>query len=334
MLEKPDLQDETIISSLDQNYGLAAKQVTFLPLGADINTAVYRIDTSDGTAYFLKLRSGHFNETAVLLPKFLSDLGIAQIIPPLAAKTGRLWGSLNDFKVILYPFIEGCNGYETNMQQSHWASFGKALRRIHAANIPAGLIRNIRQETYAPHWREPIKRFLREIEISVIDDPIALKTAVILRKNRALILDLIARAERYAKILQAQPLEKIVCHSDIHAGNIYIGTNSDLYIVDWDEPILAPKERDLMYIGAGLISSLPPSEEETLFYQAYGRTEVNSTALAYYRYERIIEDIALYCEQLLLSDEGGQDRAQSLQYLKSNFLPAGTIEIAYQSDMI
>ncbi|MFN2272451.1 MAG: spectinomycin phosphotransferase, partial [Anaerolineae bacterium] len=55
-------------------------------------------------------------------------------------------------------------------------------------------------------------------------------------------------------------------------------------------------------------------------------------ALAYYRYERIVVDIAVYCEQLFLTDEGGEDREQSLRYLESNFLPNGTIEIAYKSD--
>ena len=41
-----------------------------------------------------------------------------------------------------------------------------------------------------------------------------------------------------------------------------IGTNGALYIVDWDELIMAPKERDLMYIGGGLMSSgLTPQGE-------------------------------------------------------------------------
>jgi hypothetical protein len=60
-------------------------------------------------------------------------------------------------------------------------------------------------------------------------------------------------------------------------------------------------------------------EEEPLFYGGYGPAAINPRALAYYCYERIIEDIALFCEQLLLSNEGGQDRAQSLRYLVSNF---------------
>jgi spectinomycin phosphotransferase len=75
-------------------------------------------------------------------------------------------------------------------------------------------------------------------------------------------------------------------------------------------------------------------EEEALFNQGYGSATINRQALAYYRYERIIEDIALYCEQLLLSNEGGQDRAQSLHYLVSNFLPDSTIAAARRADNV
>ncbi len=56
-------------------------------------------------------------------------------------------------------------------------------------------------------------------------------------------------------------------------------------------------------------------EEEILFYQGYGQTQINQTALAYYRYERIIEDIAIYSEELLFTGAGGEDRKQNLQYL-------------------
>lgn len=55
-------------------------------------------------------------------------------------------------------------------------------------------------------------------------------------------------------------------------------------------------------------------------------------AIAYYRYARIIEDIGTYCEQIFLSDEGGDDREMSFYYLQSIFLPNGTIERARQSD--
>ena len=40
MLEKPDIRDELIISHLQEEYGLHVAQLEFLPLGADLGTAV------------------------------------------------------------------------------------------------------------------------------------------------------------------------------------------------------------------------------------------------------------------------------------------------------
>jgi spectinomycin phosphotransferase len=56
MLEKPAIEAQRIDDCLRREFDLDAKEVTFLPLGADVNTAVYRVDADDGTIYFLKLR--------------------------------------------------------------------------------------------------------------------------------------------------------------------------------------------------------------------------------------------------------------------------------------
>jgi len=333
MLEKPDLQDERIITCLQDEYGLHVVQVTFLPLGADFNTAVYRVVAEDGTPYFLKLRSGLFDETSVTLPKFLSDRGIEQIIAPLTTTTGQLWASLPAFKVILYPFIEGRNGYEVILSDRQWSEFGAAIRDLHTAAVPPALLSRIRPESYSPRWREIVKTFLGRIEDEGFDDPVAGELAAFLRARRAEVLDLVRRAEWLAQALQARSPEFVLCHTDVHAGNILIANNDAFYIVDWDDPILAPKERDLMFIGGAQgFAGYTAQEEESLFYRGYGPTQIDPIGLAYYRFERIVQDIAVYCEQLFLTSEGGEDRAQSLHYLKSSFLPNGTIELAYQSD--
>ena len=88
-----------------------------------------------------------------------------------------------------------------------------------------------------------------------------------------------------------------------------------------------------MFIGGGQgFTGHTAQEEETLFYRGYGPTQTDPTALACYRYERIVQDIAVYCEMMFLTHEGGEDREQSLRYLASDFLPNSTIEIAYRSD--
>jgi spectinomycin phosphotransferase len=95
--------------------------------------------------------------------------------------------------------------------------------------------------------------------------------------------------------------------------------------------LLAPKERDLMFIGGGIDDIWKSKQDETVFYEGYGKTEINIAALAYYRYERIIEDLAVICEQIILTDEGGADREQGYKWFTSNFDPGGTIEIAEQT---
>jgi spectinomycin phosphotransferase len=229
--------------------------------------------------------------------------------------------------------VEGQNGFEKKLSEQQWVEFGTALKQFHSANIPPTLTSSIQRENFSPHWRDTVKVILERIEDETFDEPVAVKLADFLKIKKYETLALVKRAEGLAKILQEQPPEFILCHADIHGWNLLLDTSGNLYMVDWDTLLFAPKERDLMFIGCGLgDSGYTPQQEESMFYQGYGPTKIDLNAIAYYRYERIIEDIAVNCEQLFLSDEGGEDRKQSLEYLQSNFLSNGTIARAYESD--
>lgn len=332
MFQPPDLSDETLIARLREAYGLPLVVAAFLPLGADPNSAVYRAVAEDGAAYFVKLRRAGFDELSVLLPRWLGDQGIPQIIAPLATLAGQLWTRLDGFTAILYPFVVGRSGYEVALSERHWREFGSALRRIHTAAVPTSLAERIRRETFSPQGRAAVRMFLSQPAEALLDEPVARRLAAFLQARRAEILDLVGRAERLAEELRARTPPFVVCHSDAHAGNVLIDDDR-LFIVDWDDPVLAPKERDLMFPGGAQgFRGHTAQEEEELFYRGYGQVEVDPVALAYYRYERIVQDIAAFCEQLFLTAGGGDDREQSLRYLMSNFLPGNTIEVAYASD--
>jgi spectinomycin phosphotransferase len=334
MLDRPDLEEGRLTTCLRDRYGLPIRQVAFLPLGADRDTAVYRAKDEEGKAYLIKLRQGVFDGTAVALCKLLSDHGVAQVIAPLAAQRGELWVPLPPYTLILYPYVEGRNGYEMSLANCHWVELGRTLKQVHASKLPPDLASRIRHETYSAAWRDAARAFAAQPELFPLADAVAAELGAFLKAKRNQILDLVGRAERLALILQARPLPCCLCHSDVHAGNVLIAGDGALYIIDWDDAILAPKERDLMYAGAGLGGEgHTPQEEEELFYRGYGRTEIDPAALAYYRYERIVQDIAVFCQRIFSTAEGHLNRKRSLYYLKSNFEPNGTIDIAYQSDM-
>ena len=153
-----------------------------------------------------------------------------------------------------------------------------------------------------------------------------------MKKHKIAICRLVDRAEHLAQRVQEQSPKFVLCHSDIHGGNVLIDGNDYLYIVDWDDPIMAPKERDLMFIGAGVANVWNKPHEEEFFYKGYGKTEVNKTLLAYYRHERIVEDIASYGQQLLLTTAGGHNRIEWYEQFIAQFAPQGVVEIALKTD--
>jgi spectinomycin phosphotransferase len=330
MLEKPDLQDELIISRLHGEYRLNIAGLTFLPLGADVNTAVYHVVAADGAAYFLKLRKGDFDEITVSVPAFLKAQGIQSIIAPLQTRARGRWANLSGYKMILYPFIEGKNGYQVDLSDRHWLEFGAALKSIHSTEVSSELAAMVPRESYSGRWRELVKEYQAQAEKDAFEDPIAAKLAGFMKPKRGEISHLVERADQLSLALQDRSIEFVLCHSDIHAGNILISENDAFYIVDWDNPIYAPKERDLLLIGGN--AGWNDARQVDLFYQGYGETEVDGMALAYYRYERIIQDIAAFCEQLFLTNEGGDDREQSYEYCTGQFLPGHEVEIACQTD--
>jgi spectinomycin phosphotransferase len=330
MLEKPNIPDEHIISGLQEEYDFRVAALTFLALGADMGTAVYRVITGDGTAYFLKLRKG-FEEIVVTVPLFLKSQGIGEIIVPLQTGSQQYWADFGDYEMVLYPFIEGKDGFDRELTDAHRKTLGAALKGIHTAQVPPELKRLLPKEAYDPGWREKLKLFQSQVENNSYEDVTAVKLGDFMKSRRSEISDLVKRTEQLASELQSKPLELVLCHTDIHGGNILIGDNDELYIVDWDNPLLAPKERDLMFIGGGIDHIWKSEREEAMFYKGYGKTEINVAALAFYRYERIIEDLAVICEQLLLTDEGGADRERSFGWFTSNFEPGGTIKIAEET---
>jgi spectinomycin phosphotransferase len=252
MLEKPDLPDEQLIACLQHDYGLRIVQVDFLPLGNDRNTAVYRVVADDARPYFLKLRRGAFDEITVAIPRLLSDQGMAQIIAPIATNTGRLWARMDAFALILSPFVAGQNGFEVAVSDRQRIEIGAALKLIHTLALPESLRQRIPREAYAPYWRDLVRGFQARAEDTAFAEPVAAQLTALLRAKRAIIDDLVLRAEQLAARLQTRSLEYVLCHADIHAWNLLIDANATLYIVDWDTLILAPKERDLMFVGAGL----------------------------------------------------------------------------------
>ncbi len=326
MIEKPDLEDEKIIVALEKNYSIQAGRIEFLPIGNDASAFSYRVETKNGNLYFLKVKTKLSNIGSLFVPRFLKDHGLEQVVAPLTTKTEKLFAEIDGFAFILYPFILGTEAMEVGMSDSQWTEFGSTLKRIHTPQLPSDISPYIKQETFIPKWSEFTRELQEQVNTLKFDEPYQKQLALFWKENNETIQALMERAETVGRHLQQDDLEFVLCHADIHTANILLTQEQNIFIVDWDDTLFAPKERDLMFV---LGESIIPTREEQMFFRGYGRVEINQLALAYYRYEWCVQEIGDFGNRVYLTKETGESTKQeAVEGFMKLFLPGDVIAIA------
>lgn len=329
-MPREDFSDRRMIEWLNTFYGIEVSTLTPLFLGADINAFLFKVQGHDQKSYFVKLKRGRSHDIGVKIVDFLHTKDIQQIVPPVKTSQGQTTQILDEFTLTVYPFIEGLNGFNQSLTDNQWLTLGQALKKVHTINLPPEIQNQIRKETYSSKWRDFVRSIYGYIKIQPSPDEWAEKFVQDMKKYEKEIHYLVERAELLGRQICQKSLKFVLCHSDIHGGNVLIDANGFLYLVDWDAPIMALKERDLMFIGGGVANVWNDPHEEKLFYEGYGKTEIDMPVLAYYRHERIVEDVAEFAQALILTTNG-ENRPFMYQQFNAMFEPSGVVDIAFKT---
>src|SRR3990167_2616883 len=327
MINQSLISKEYIIKCLKNNYGINTSSITKIAEGADLDSQVYKADTEDRKTYFIKAGLNHDISTSLQL--LLHDKGIKQVISPIKTLDNKLFQNVNDFNLVVYPYISGKCGFKHKLNKNQWIELGKALKQIHEFDIPLLIREKIKHENYSPEWRDAIRSIYNNINFEKSNDPTILSFLSFIKNQKEIILHLVHIAEKLAQKIKKKDVEFVLCHSDIHAGNVLIQNDGKIFIVDWDYPKLAPKERDLMFIGGGIGNVWNSPNEVVFFYKGYGTTKIDIEMLSYYRCERIIEDIAIYYKTMM--DSNKNNKAEIYDFIIDMFKPNGVVDIALKS---
>ena len=104
-------------------------------------------------------------------------------------------------------------------------------------------------------------------------------------------------------------------------------------LVDWDDVVLAPPERDFMFLRGGVSAALPvTAEQEAWFMQGYGPVELDPARLAYHQCARALEDLAGPAAQVL--DAGSwslAERQAALAVARGVMSPTGLVRRAVRA---
>ena len=333
MLEKPNLSDEQLYKCLLANYDLTVTALQFLQLGNDSNGWVYRVATADQT-YFLKVKKpATVTRASVRLPHYLRQQGISQIVAPIETQSHTLWADVEKFHIVVYPFIEGADGMTVGLSDSHWIEYGAILRALHTAPLTPELHTILPKENFQSKWLAVVADLQQRVTAGTWANELEHELAEFWIEKQPVIDRIVSRTHELGDQLSNISAEFVICHADIHTANILVANDGGLHVVDWDDPILAPKERDLMFVNGAAVGSPTKTRQEALFFQGYGSNNIDLLILAYYRYEWVVADMGGYGERVLvMNDVGAVTKRQAVEGFKFLFAPGNVVDVADQSD--
>src|SRR6266567_1109704 len=299
MREQPSIAEEHLRACFQDQYDLIPITLEFLPWGKDYHAGVYRVASEQGTPYLLKVTSRPLYEPGCLVPRYLSNQGITSVVAPIPTRSGALWTKLGAWTVIVYPFLEGETSF-TGMTDEQWKELGTIFKRIHQVMLPPFGFESLRKETFDPtEYARWIRTFEAQHLHSRHDES---------GSSRALRADWVAHQstihvgvtslEKLAGVLQRQAGPYVICHADLHAANLLRDTPGHVFVIDWDEVMLAPKERDFIFVR---------EPQAAAFWEGYGQTEIDWVALTYYLWERVVQDLIECTQDVCFRDDLGEE---------------------------
>jgi spectinomycin phosphotransferase len=324
MREPPSIPEQRLRACLQDWYGLIPTTFDFLPLGLDYHAGVYRVRSEQGSDYLLKVTSRPLYEPACLVPRYLRDQGITEVVAPLPTKSNALWAQLEDWRVIVYPFIEGDTSWE-GMTDAQWREVGSVFKHIHQAVLPSQVrLEEMKKETFdAAQYARWIRGF--EAEHARAQDGEGTSECTLRdlwMAHQSTIHAGVTTLEKLAEVLQRRELPFGICHADLHPANLLRDAASHVFVIDWDEVMLAPRERDFIFIS---------ELQAEAFFQGYGQVEIDWTALTYYLWERVLQDVIACAQDVFSRDDLGEESKADIVQLFRNILESrsSTLTAAY-----
>lgn len=336
MFDRPPITDDQIVAVLRDRYAIRPTGLTFLALGHDANAWTFRASIDGRGDLFVKIRR-RVDDARLRFVRYLGDNGFDAVVAPIATANGAVSVAIEGLHLIAYPFVEGRLAAEVGLDNRQWVEYGRIVGALHATTLPRELAATLPRESFRPNWIAQYQRVQAGVAAYTGDDPVRRQLVAFWQENRDGIEGLANRAldlgQRLADRDATDSMDVFVpCHGDVHTHNLLVEPSGAVRVIDWDEALLAPRERDLMFVMGSPIGLAPGERELALFEAGYGPVDADPERLAYYHVDWAVQDVAGYAEQALLDDIGTDSRAYALQIFLSIFEPGGEAEVARRFD--
>jgi spectinomycin phosphotransferase len=329
MLDDPGLNPEELRQALQSSWGLAALRFVFVP-GHDMQAASYQVHAGE-TAFFLKVRFDPVLAAPLEVPRALLEAGVPNIPAPLRTRSSALSAPMGERTLMLYPFIRGRSAMAVGLTDDQWVTFGQTLRAVHDSGLESRFAQALPMERFDVPAAASVKKIREVAERQPQTSGASHRLAQVYRQQAERIDAVLARSEELGATLGERRLGRVLCHTDIHTNNILVTDAGEIHLVDWDGPMIAPRERDLWFVIGGKIARNVESHEEARFFEGYGTVSIDREAIIYYRYERFLEDLAEFGRTVFLDPlPTAAARDREVDLTESYFGPLSLLATAEQ----
>jgi len=319
---EPTVDKTALIETLHREYSLSIERLTFTSTGWV--SYCYIVDCAGGERYFLKLSSDL--EQAPLaasnrdfyLP-LTHQLCTKRILPhiacPIPTRTGRFTVPFEKHLLILFDFIEGETVGFGDLSDEMLMKLARLVGILHKSTPQIELEHPFR-EGFDIVFEDDLMNSLGALEgITSSDRWGKRELRKLLLPRRDEILAHLRRLKELRELARATGKEMVVCHTDLHGGNLMTDDEGNLYILDWENAMIAPPEHDLFF-WAGYDtfweSFLPIYERE------FGSVSLDSNVFGFYYYRRNLEDLIDFVLRILYHNTDDEQDRENLYWTRED----------------
>ncbi|MFD0772977.1 phosphotransferase enzyme family protein [Streptomonospora algeriensis] len=315
-------------SVLGEYYALEGLDLVAVDGGADLGASLWRATDARGRRFAVKWSSSG-SPAGLVLPAALNAVRPASAPEPLLTRTGAWWVDTGGARLSVMEWVEGTSAMETSLERKGWHRLGQLLAALHELPLQGEVLSQVPREDFDPgQWARLFERVDAELDTAPADQ-IGRRLAGLWHQNRAELRAVYRRTlELAARLRKREDLPSFsACHADPHLGNLIVAADGRPILIDFDDAVLAPRERDLMFVlGGGVLADMAATgEQQRWFLEGYGHHEAGAELLTYYRGLRVLEDASELAGIVLDLGNTDEERHEALGHVSAVFSPTGLL---------
>jgi Ser/Thr protein kinase RdoA (MazF antagonist) len=271
---------------LIHEYGVTPLAISPGPRGFVALT--YIVDAANGQRSFVKVLPPaphlvHLPSNLALLAE-LRELGIA-VNQPLRTRTGQWTVALGEQTVVVFDYISGRDGGGFDYD---FAEYVALLAGIHQATSQVHT--NLAHEEFRLPFAADMERYLARLSADPPVSPVQANLRRLLAPYSNQMQGDWSELQALAEACRQTQWAPRITHSDGNGSNVVMGDDGRLYLVDWDEVMLGPAERDTWFH----LNAKARTKFLHLYRQAFPDYQPEALRYRFYVFRRYFEDLTGY----------------------------------------